>query len=361
MKMTSRLKIAIMAPVLFSALIYSPAPVKADLFYFPGEYNRVYNEKTALELELKYLKKQYDNDRANLLSEKKDLLDRIGILAEKVAFLERRIQDEAASCAKKIGSLEKSLEITRSTSSEKVKELIDENRRLEARCRNDFDECLKRLAHEKDEHLKKIEDISGECIRKLSGLESRLADLNDENATLKKLTETQKEELSRMGLQAEELEKQLRDEISKGDISIKRLRDRIVININNKILFESGSAELRRGVYGALDKIKDILAGYPENRIMVEGHTDNVPISTRTFRDNWQLSTERALAVLGYLLKNTNLRPERFSAVGYGEFNPIVPNNTDANKSLNRRVDITVVPATKNNVNLSKFNFLNFP
>ena len=93
-----------------------------------------------------------------------------------------------------------------------------------------------------------------------------------------------------------------------------------------------------------LDKIAKILSDYPENNIVVEGHTDNVPIKTKRFRDNWELSTERALAVLHYLLRNTNLDPVRFAAAGYGEYQPIVSNDTPANKALNRRVDIVVIP-----------------
>jgi chemotaxis protein MotB len=98
----------------------------------------------------------------------------------------------------------------------------------------------------------------------------------------------------------------------------------------------------------ALAKIITILAKYPENQIVVEGNTDDVPIHTKDFRDNWQLSAERALSVLGYLLQNKKLDPHRFSASGVGEFNPVVPNDTAENKSLNRRVDIIVIPRVDN-------------
>jgi len=66
---------------------------------------------------------------------------------------------------------------------------------------------------------------------------------------------------------------------------------------------------------------------------------------SKRFRDNWQLSTERALAVLDYLLQDKNLNPLRFSAAGYGEYRPLVPNDTPENRALNRRVDIVVIPA----------------
>jgi len=338
-----------MKKTILTAVLFLTLPaidgLRADLFYTPGEYNRLYNEKIALELELKYLKKQYENDRGNLLSDKRELLARIDTLEGGISSLERRLKDDEAECAKNIAALEKSLAILKSTSGEKVKSLIEENRRIAGRCEEEVGKYRERLERESAEHLKKTEEIRTACDRKTAGLESLAADLRGEIADLRKLTDRQKEELARMGRQAEDLEKQLEDEIRKGDITVKRLRDRIVININNKILFESGSADLRKKVYGSLDKIKGILSEYPENRIMVEGHTDDVPIHTREFRDNWQLSTERALSVLGYLLKNTRLRPERFSAVGFGQFNPIVPNDTERNRALNRRVDITVVPS----------------
>jgi len=148
-----------------------------------------------------------------------------------------------------------------------------------------------------------------------------------------------------MKMQADELEKQLADEIRKGEIRLKRFHDKLVINIDDRISFDSGSAELKKEILPALGKITRILGDFPEYNIVVEGHTDNVPIRTRQFRDNWQLSTERALAVLNYVLnQDRKLNQARFSAAGYAEFNPIVSNDSAANRALNRRVDIVVIP-----------------
>ena len=102
---------------------------------------------------------------------------------------------------------------------------------------------------------------------------------------------------------------------------------------------------LKKEVLPSLKKIREILSQYPEYNIIIEGHTDDVPISTKQFRNNWQLSTERALAVLEYILEDKSLKPERFSATGCGEFRPIVPNDSKENRALNRRVDIIVVPS----------------
>lgn len=148
-----------------------------------------------------------------------------------------------------------------------------------------------------------------------------------------------------MGKQAKELEDKLSEEIKSGQIRLKKFHDKLIINIDDRLSFDSGSSKLKKEILPAIDKISAILLNYPENKIFIEGHTDNVPISTSQFRDNWQLSTERSLAVLNYILKSGKHNPSRFTAAGYSEFSPIVPNDTHENRSLNRRVDIVVVPS----------------
>ena len=160
---------------------------------------------------------------------------------------------------------------------------------------------------ERQKHLKELSDLRNDYEKKIAELKKEIADLNNELSNLKKLTEKQKEELARMEDQAKELEKQLADEIKKGDIKLKRFHDKLIINIDDKISFDSGKADLKKEIMPALEKITAILDNFPENKIIVEGHTDNVPISTSRFRDNWQLSTERALSVLNYILREKRL------------------------------------------------------
>ena len=148
--------------------------------------------------------------------------------------------------------------------------------------------------------------------------------------------------------QALELEKQLESERQKGEIRLKRFHDRLIINIDDKISFDSGDATLKKNLLPALKKISKILSQFPEYNIIVEGHTDNIPIKTKRFRNNWHLSVERSLAVLDYLLdNNSDLDPRRFTTAGYGEYKPQVPNDTSENRALNRRVDIVVIPMLK--------------
>jgi chemotaxis protein MotB len=197
---------------------------------------------------------------------------------------------------------------------------------------------------ERQKLLDEIEKLKSDYEKKLAALHREIANLNNELSDLKELTEKQKKELSRMENQAQELEKQLTDEIKKGEIRLKKFHDRLIINIDDRISFDSGQSELKKNFLPTLEKISKILAQYPEYYIIIEGHTDNIPIKTARFRNNWQLSTERALAVLDYLLKNTELDPRRFSAAGYGEYRPVVSNDTKENRALNRRVDIVVIP-----------------
>lgn len=116
----------------------------------------------------------------------------------------------------------------------------------------------------------------------------------------------------------------------------------IVIRFQDKILFDTGRAELRQESFDILGEVAEILEEIP-NEIRVEGFTDDVPIGTAPFPSNWELSTARATTVLRYLADETEIAPERLSATGYGEYRPIVPNDSPENRQMNRRVDLTVL------------------
>ncbi len=333
---------AVCSAVLLVAGIHSRA--MGALLYTPSQYNKIYNEMVALELELQSLKRQYGNEKANLEAAIAELNTRIEGLNREIENLGKQMEGERDQSAKRIKELEDMTALLQKKGGDREKELIEENRKLQDRCAADIAGLRDELDSERKGRLKEIADLKGEYERKISDLNKSIVNLRDELAVLQKLTKKQKEELSRMEDQAKELENQLADEIKKGDITLKRFHDRLIINIDDKISFDSGSAQLKKEIMPALEKITAILNNYPENRIIVEGHTDNVPISTSRFRNNWQLSTERALSVLAHILRTSSTNPARFSAGGYGEYNPIVPNDIPSNRALNRRVDIVVVP-----------------
>jgi chemotaxis protein MotB len=124
-------------------------------------------------------------------------------------------------------------------------------------------------------------------------------------------------------------------------INIKNNDFWIEIEIKSNILFPSGSALLSSGAKPVLRKIAKILSDF-DNPIQVEGFTDNIPIDTDVFPSNWELSAARAASVV-HLFSQTGVKPQRLSAIGYGEYKPIAANATPAGRRKNRRVNIVVL------------------
>ena len=332
-----------------AAVLFSAPAARADIFYLPSEYKAVVNDRDALQIELDTTKNQFRDTKRDLESKIAGLNAKVESLEKQLADLEKKRQDENARAQEQIRALESRCDILSKNSGEREKQLIEEAQKQKAFYDKQIADLQKQLADEQAANAKKIEAMRLEFDKTRAGYEARLAQLNDQLAALKKLSETQKADLDRLSKQANDLEKQLEAEIKSGDIKIKRMFGKIVININDRISFDSGSAVLKPNVKPALDKIIEILNNYPNNRISVEGHTDNVPLGRGgQFRDNWQLSSERALSVLGYIISDKKLDPTRFSAAGFGQYQPQVPNTTPENRAANRRVDIVVVPNVAN-------------
>ena len=122
----------------------------------------------------------------------------------------------------------------------------------------------------------------------------------------------------------------------------------IHITLEGNILFDFGKADLHQQSTTLLTRIADAIRGM-KNPVRIEGHTDNVPIQTRRYPSNWELSTARAVQVLRHFVESEALAPDRFSAVGYGDARPRYANDTAELRSRNRRVEVILV--TKNGGN----------
>ena len=116
----------------------------------------------------------------------------------------------------------------------------------------------------------------------------------------------------------------------------------VVLQLSENVLFDLGKADLKPESIKVLDIISTLIPSI-SNEIMVQGHTDNIPISSGTYKSNWELSTARAITVLRYFIETKGFDPTRFSATGYGEYKPLVDNSTEENRAINRRVDILIV------------------
>lgn len=153
----------------------------------------------------------------------------------------------------------------------------------------------------------------------------------------------------------EQLQQQLEDYIEQNNLqdqlSTQLAEEGLMIRIKERALFPSGSADLVPESQRIGPIVAGLLAAVPE-RVLISGHTDTDPISTSQFPSNWELSSVRAMTFMKYLLSiNPDLNPARFSAIGYGEYRPIAPNDTAENKQQNRRVEILIARSLSFNPN----------
>jgi len=128
----------------------------------------------------------------------------------------------------------------------------------------------------------------------------------------------------------------------RGFATVKVSEQRVKIMLANPVLFALGESELKPSAIPVLQQIARLLKDIP-NAVLVEGHTDDMPITGGKFRSNWELSAARAFGVIRYFIEEENIKPERLSAVGYGEHRPLYPNDTEDNRAKNRRIEINIV------------------
>lgn len=140
-----------------------------------------------------------------------------------------------------------------------------------------------------------------------------------------------------------QLVEHLESEVQAGQIEIHRLRGRLQVRALERILFDSGSAQIKPQGRRVLEKVAKELKGIDGHRVVVEGHTDSRPISTERYPSNWELSAARGASVVR-LLVGQGLDPTRVSAAGYGPFHPIADNASAAGRARNRRIEIVLVP-----------------
>lgn len=128
------------------------------------------------------------------------------------------------------------------------------------------------------------------------------------------------------------------------ELTVEVINGKVYVSMSNKLLFRSGSANLETKGVEALRILADVLDKNPDIDVVVEGHTDNVPISTTQFRDNWDLSVVRATSIVRILTNDYKVSPLRVTASGKGEFMPRASNDTAEGKAANRRTEIILSP-----------------
>ncbi|MNC28026.1 Outer membrane porin F precursor [compost metagenome] len=163
---------------------------------------------------------------------------------------------------------------------------------------------------------------------------------NTGKADIAKLRQKEQEEL-------EKLKKQFDQYIKNNGLtdllSTKLNQSQLTITISDNALFSSGQAVVKDESRQLAKSISTMLQQFPNYEVLVEGHTDNIPISNSEYPSNWDLSVARALQFMKILLLNPYLDPVKFSPIGYGEYHPIADNATAAGRAKNRRVEVSIL------------------
>jgi chemotaxis protein MotB len=191
--------------------------------------------------------------------------------------------------------------------------------------------------------LDRLSDLSVVSKAGAESIKSSLEQLNDQNKYIQNLNSSlQRKDSLNLAL-VMNLKRSLED-INDQDVSIEVKKGVVYVSISDKMLFKSGSSDIQPAAEGVLGKIAKILNDYKELDILVEGHTDNVPITNSCIADNWDLSAKRATSVVRTLQKKYGVKPERMTAGGRSEFLPKTSNDNAEGKSTNRRTEIVILP-----------------
>jgi chemotaxis protein MotB len=209
----------------------------------------------------------------------------------------------------------------------------------------DLDKCKADLASTKN-NLSTVEAERNKMKDELSSLGGQKEELAKKlGATAKEIEELRK---SRAAAEArmkayKDMVAKLKSMIDSGKISVKNRRGRLVVQLSDKILFESGKTKLKVEGQTALEQLAGVLKDIADRDFLVTGNTDNVPIKSKQFKSNWELSAARAVEVVKFL-QEKGVDPKHLGAAGYSEYDPVGDNGTDDGKKENRRIEIVLMP-----------------
>ena len=179
-------------------------------------------------------------------------------------------------------------------------------------------------------------------------IEKLVDQINESNQYIRHLVEVKSKSDSLNMVLTNNLTRSLsREEMKEVDVQV--LKGVVYISLADNMLYQSGSYEVNSRAKETLSKIAKIIQDYKDYDVLIEGNTDNVPVSTtsakmKNIRNNWDLSALRAASVVQYLQDNFGVNPKRMTAGGRGEYNPVTTNSTEVGKMRNRRTQIIITP-----------------
>ncbi|EPR72340.1 Flagellar motor rotation protein MotB [Winogradskyella psychrotolerans RS-3] len=191
--------------------------------------------------------------------------------------------------------------------------------------------------------LDRLSDLSVVSKYGAESIKKSLEALNEQNTYIKDLTGSMQRKDSLNLALVMNLKRSL-DDFDDEDISIEVKKGVVYVSISDRMLFRSGSYSINESAQAVIGKIAKIVNDHKELDILVEGHTDTVPMHTDCIEDNWDLSTKRATAIVRLMQTNFKVQPERMTAGGRSEYVPKATNETSEGRASNRRTEIIILP-----------------
>jgi chemotaxis protein MotB len=220
-------------------------------------------------------------------------------------------------------------------------------------CKNNLGSANVQIAGLQDQlraersHVEALQQSLDKCLTSTSSGNTNISKLIDEinasNKYIQELVNSKNKSDSLNMVLTNNLTRSLsKDEMQ--DVDVQVLKGVVYISLSDNMLYKSGSYEISDKANQTLSKIAKIITDYKDYDVLIEGNTDNVPITKPNIRNNWDLSGLRASSVVQALQNNFGVDPKRLTAGGRGEYNPIASNDTDAGKAQNRRTEIIITP-----------------
>lgn len=329
---------------------YKKSQEEADVW--KGKARGLQAEAAARGAELEGVKKDLQAARAQVatLQEEKaastDSWNRLEKdLRGKLASAEERLksaEEQIGSLKGSVKDLQASSESSKSELGKKVSSLVAEKDGLAQKLAQS-QSFAATLRAAKDGEISDLTRQLGLALDEKSKLEQAKAAAETARLDAEKAKEA---EVAKVKQSFEDLASSLKSEIQAGEVKLTQLRGKLTVQLVDKILFDSGSDDIKPAGRKVLARIGRLLNEVQDKDLRIEGHTDDVPISDELrarFASNWELSTARATAVARYLQDAAKVDPKRLVAAGYGEHRPVASNDKPETRALNRRIEIVLV------------------
>jgi chemotaxis protein MotB len=246
-----------------------------------------------------------------------------------------QLKKDTTDCGKKLRDLQNKYKQLNSL----YEDQVDQNKAL-----------LSSSTSERQKLLKELDDKQKELFDKEKALDKKQDDINNLtsqlNAREKRVKELE-DLIAQKDAAVNKLRKSIEDALlgfDKNELSVTMKDGKIYVSLSEKLLFQSGSTEVDKKGKDALNKLASVLEKQQDITIMIEGHTDNVPIKTACMKDNWDLSVLRATSIVRILTVDNKVDDKQVVPSGRGEYLPVAPNTTKEDRARNRRTEIILSP-----------------